>query len=64
MSMIQIEVGKDGPLCCCYFATLFWRNSNFFFSTHRFMYKKSNSFVYKFVVNCPGVPHEAETWHA
>ena len=35
-----------------YFATLLWRTNNFFFSTHRLMYKKSNSFVYKFVVNC------------
>ena len=35
-----------------YFATLLWRTDNFFFSTHRLMYKKSNSFVYKFVVNC------------
>ena len=25
---------------------------NFFFSTHRLMYKKSNTFVYIFVVNC------------
>ena len=28
------------------------RTNNFFFSTHCLMYKKSNSFVYKFVVNC------------
>ena len=35
-----------------YFATLLWRTNNFFFSAHRLMYKKSNSFVYKFVVNC------------
>ena len=35
------------------------------------MYKKSNSFVYKFVVNCQvfeitplGLPYEAENWHA
>ena len=34
-----------------YFATLLWR-TNFFFSTHRLMYKKSNSFVYKVVVKC------------
>ena len=27
-------------------------SNNFFFSTHRLMDKKSNSFVYKFVVNC------------
>ena len=35
-----------------YFATLLCRNYNFFFSTHRFMHKKSNLFVYKFVTNC------------
>ena len=35
-----------------YFATLLWRTNNFFFSTHRLMYKMSNSFVYIFVVNC------------
>ena len=35
-----------------HFATLLWRTNIFFFSTHRLMYKKSNSFVYKFVVNC------------
>ena len=37
-----------------YFATLLWRtNNNLFFSTHLgLVYKKSNSFVYKFVVNC------------
>ena len=35
-----------------YFATLLWRTNNFFFSTHLLMCKKSNSFVYKFVVNC------------
>ena len=29
-----------------------WRYDIFFFSTHYLMYKKSNSFVYKFVVNC------------
>ena len=28
------------------------RTNNVFFSTHRLMYKKSNSFLYKFVVNC------------
>ena len=37
---------------CFYFATLPWRTNNFFFSTHCLMYKKSNSFVYKFVFNC------------
>ena len=36
----------------CHFATLLWRTKKFFFSTHYLMYKKSNSFVYKFVVNC------------
>ena len=35
-----------------YFAILLWRTNNFFFSIHRLMYKKSHSFVYKFVVNC------------
>ena len=35
-----------------YFATLLWRTNNFCFSTHRLMYKKSSSFVYKFAVNC------------
>ena len=35
-----------------YFATLLWCTNNFFFSTHHLMYIKSNSFVYKFVVNC------------
>ena len=56
---------------CFYFATLLWRTNNFFFSTHRLRYKKSNSFVYKFVVNCQvfkylrhGVPYKAENWHA
>ena len=38
------------------------------FSTHRLMYRKSNWFVYKFVVNCQIlyqlVPYEAEAWHA
>ena len=34
-----------------YFATLLWRPNSFFFSTNRLMYKKSNSFVYKFLVN-------------
>ena len=29
-----------------------WRTNNFFFSTRHLMYKNSNSFVYKFVVNC------------
>ena len=29
-----------------------WRYDIFFFSTHYLMYKKSNSFVYKFVVSC------------
>ena len=33
------------------FATLLWRSNKFFFSTHRLMYKKSNSFFYKFAVN-------------
>ena len=32
--------------------SLLWRPNNFFFSTHCLMYKKSSSFVYKFVVNC------------
>ena len=35
-----------------YFATLLCRTNIFLFSTHRLMYKKSNSFVYKFAVNC------------
>ena len=35
-----------------FFATLLWRTNNSFFSTHRLIYKKSCSFVYKFVVNC------------
>ena len=35
-----------------YFETLLWRTNIFFLSTHCLMYKKSNSFVYKFVVNC------------
>ena len=38
------------------------------FATRRLMYKKSNSFIYKFVVNCQilhqVVPYEAEAWHA
>ena len=38
------------------------------FSTHRLMYKRSNSIVYKFVVNCQifyqGVPYKAEAWYA
>ena len=42
---------KDVPLNS-YFATWIWRTNNFYFLTHRLMYKKSNSFVYKFVVNC------------
>ena len=35
-----------------YFATLLWRTNIFFFLNHRLMYKKWNSFVYKFVTNC------------
>ena len=35
-----------------YFATSLWRANNFFFSAYRLMYKKSNLFVDKFVVNC------------
>ena len=34
-----------------YFTTFSWHTNNFFFSTHRLMYKKLNCFVYKFVVN-------------
>ena len=34
-----------------YFTTFLWGTNNFFFSTHRLMYKKLNSFVYKFVIN-------------
>ena len=34
-----------------YFVTSLWCVNNFFFPTHFLMYKKSNSFVYKFVVN-------------
>ena len=55
-----------------YFATLLWRTNNFFFSTLRLMYKKTNSFVYKFVVNCRvfwitplgGIHCKAENWHS
>ena len=53
-----------------YFATLSWRTNIFFFSTHCLMYKKSNSFVYKFAVNCQvskelrqGLPYKAEYLH-
>ena len=35
-----------------YLEILLWRTNSFFFSTHRLMYQKSNSFVYKFVINC------------
>ena len=35
-----------------HFATLVWHTNIFFFWAHRLMYKKSNLFVYKFVVNC------------
>ena len=35
-----------------YFAALLWLTNTFFFSTHRLMFIRSNSFVYKFVVNC------------
>ena len=34
-----------------YFATFIWRTI-FLFSTHRLMYKKSNLFLYKFIVIC------------
>ena len=34
-----------------YFTTFLWDTNNFFFSTHRLMYKKLNSFVHKFVIN-------------
>ena len=34
-----------------YFTTFLWHTDNFFFSTHCLMYKKLNSFAYKFVVN-------------
>ena len=38
------------------------------FATRRLMYKKSNSFIYKFVVNCQilhqVVPYKAEAWHS
>ena len=44
---------------------------NYLFSTHRLMYKKSNSFVYKFVVNHQfflitpsGCTYKAESSHA
>ena len=32
--------------------SLLWHPNNFFFSTHRLMFKKSNRFLYKFVINC------------
>ena len=35
-----------------YFATFLTRTNNFSFSTQRLMYKRLNSFVYKFNVNC------------
>ena len=38
------------------------------FLAHRLMYKKSNSFVYQFVVNCQilyqVVHYKTEAWHA
>ena len=46
-----------------YFAALLWHFNIFFFSTYSLMYKKSNSFVYKFVVNRQGVPYKTEYWH-
>ena len=35
-----------------YFATMLWRTNNLFFSTLGLMYKKPNSFAYKFVASC------------
>ena len=35
-----------------YFATMSWRTNRFFFLKHRLIYKRSNSFVYKFSINC------------
>ena len=53
------------------FATLLWRSNKIFFSTHRLMYKKSNSFFYKLPSIFSfskklrqGVPYKAENWQA